>query len=230
MAVIEELHEHRFVYVWQAPVRLAHWVHVGAMAVLAVTGYYIGSPFLVATGDMSAHYIMGSIRLAHAIAATFLGLAFVLRAYWAIVGNPFSRLSGLLPLTRKRWRDFWRQLAYYLFLSTKRPEYVGHNPVAGVTYAMIYLVVLLQGLTGLALWAEFNPGGFWWRFFGWIYDWLGKNNTMRLVHHSLMWVFIAFFVLHLYLAVLNDLLEVAGINSSIVTGYKCMRNDEPEQA
>ncbi len=227
---VEELHEHRWVYVWEAPVRIAHWVHVAAMLVLVVSGFYIGSPFLIAGGDASASYLMGSMRFAHAIAATFLGLSLLLRVYWAIVGNPFSKLSGLLPLTGKRWRDFGQQAAYYLFLSTKRPEVVGHNPIAGVSYVLLYLVVFLQGLTGIALYAEAYPGGFWWTFFGWMFDVIGRNNTLRFVHHSLTWVFIVFFMVHLYLAVLNDLLEVGGINSSIVTGYKCIHEDDSEKA
>jgi cytochrome b subunit of formate dehydrogenase len=31
------------VYVYEAPVRLWHWVNAGAITVLAITGYFIGS-------------------------------------------------------------------------------------------------------------------------------------------------------------------------------------------
>ncbi|HDN79203.1 MAG TPA: Ni/Fe-hydrogenase, b-type cytochrome subunit [Chloroflexi bacterium] len=219
-------HEHKGVYVWELPVRVAHWTHVAAMIALAISGYYIGSPFVVAPGEAYNHYIMGAMRLIHAIAATLLGLSFVIRLYWAFVGNPYSHITGLLPLSRQRLRDFWRQLLYYLFLSNKRPEYLGHNPVAGFTYFFMYFLVFVQGLTGLALYSEYYPRGFWWTFFGWAFHWIARNNVLRLIHHSLMWVFIIFFLIHLYLAVLNDLIERSGIISSIVIGYKYPKKEE----
>jgi len=212
--------ERNHIYVWQAPVRLAHWVHVAAMLVLAVTGYYIGRPFIVAAGDVATQNVMATMRTMHAVAAMFLGVSWITRAYWAVVGNRYARLSGLLPLTRRRWRDFWRMAAYYIFLSSRRPEYLGHNPIAGLSYFLLYLLVFLEGITGLALYAEYFPGGLMYTLFGWVWALGANNNIVRMVHHLLMWVFLAFFLLHLYLAVLNDLIEGSGVNSSIITGYK----------
>lgn len=225
---VEQTQEHRRIYVWEAPVRLAHWVHVGAMLALAISGYYIGAPFLLLSGGPLSNYVMGAMRLVHAVAATFLGLSFVLRVYWAVVGNPFAHIKGLLPWNGQRFRCFWRQIKYYLFLSTRRPDYVGHNPVAGLTYIGLYILVALQGLTGLALYSEYYPRGFWSTFFGWAFHWIATNSVLRLVHHSLMWLFLIFFLVHLYLAVLNDVLEVGGINSSIVTGYKWHTGEDCE--
>lgn len=213
------------VYVWEAPVRVAHWIHVLSILALAVSGYYIGSPFLaVESGTPGEIYVMASMRLTHAIAGIFLGASFILRTYWAFVGNRYARLQGLLPFTGRRFRDFWRQLAYYLFLSNKRPRYVGHNPVAGVSYVIIYFLVFVQGLTGLALYSEYYPGGFWDTFFGWAFRWLATNNVLRLVHHSIMWAFAVFFLVHLYLAVLDDLRDKDGVTSSILSGYKAVEH------
>lgn len=224
----EQLQYPERVYVWEFPVRLSHWIHVGAMLALAISGYYIGAPFLSAPASTSG-YVMATMRLVHAVAGTFLGISFLVRIYWAIVGNPYAHLRGLLPINRQRWRCFWRQIKYYLFLSTRRPDYIGHNPVAGLTYIALYVLVFLQGLTGLALYAEYYPRGFWWTFFGWAFRWVAHNNVLRLIHHSLMWVFLVFFLVHLYLAVLNDLTEKSGINSSIVTGYKAHIGGECER-
>jgi Ni/Fe-hydrogenase 1 B-type cytochrome subunit len=110
--------------------------------------------------------------------------------------------------------------AYYIFLSSRRPEYLGHNPIAGLSYFLLYLLVFLEGITGLALYAEYFPGGLMYTLFGWVWALGANNNIVRMVHHLLMWVFLAFFLLHLYLAVLNDLIEGSGVNSSIITGYK----------
>ncbi len=212
------------IYVWEIPLRLAHWTIVLSMIVLAVTGFYIGAPFIPAPGEAYYNYIMGGMRFAHFVAAFFLAAAFILRVYWFIVGNEYSRFTGVFPATRDRIYGFWRQFLYYTFLSNKRPHYVGHNPIAGLSYVAIYFLIFLQGLTGLALYAETNPGGLWWTLFSWMFA-IAPNNVWRLVHHILMWIFIVFFAVHLYLGGLNDILERSGIISSIVTGYKIFEED-----
>ena len=53
------------VYVWEIPVRVAHWLIAGAIVVLAATGLYIGYPFATASGPE----LMGWARYLHAIAA-----------------------------------------------------------------------------------------------------------------------------------------------------------------
>jgi len=37
------------VYVWQWPIRIAHWIIVLSLTVLTVTGFYMHHPFLIAT-------------------------------------------------------------------------------------------------------------------------------------------------------------------------------------
>ena len=39
------------VYVWEWPVRLAHWLIVISLFFLSWTGLYIGSPFLISSGE-----------------------------------------------------------------------------------------------------------------------------------------------------------------------------------
>jgi len=213
--------DRQLIYVWEAPVRVAHWLTVVCMFVLAISGYYIGDPFIVtSTQDGAAHYIMGEMRFIHAVSAAVLGLSFITRLYWATVGNRYARFSGMLPLTKRRRRDFIQMTAYYMFLSMRRPEYFGHNPIAGLSYFAIFALVLLEGLTGLALYAEYFPGSFWWISFGWVRNLGLRSAELRLVHHGLMWLFVVFFLIHLYLAVFNDLVERSGVNSSIVTGFK----------
>jgi Ni,Fe-hydrogenase I cytochrome b subunit len=41
---------------------------------------------------------------------------------------------------------------------------------------------------------------------------------VRFVHHVLTWVFLIFIPIHVYLALRADLLERAGVVSSIITG------------
>ena len=43
-------------YVFEAPVRIWHWLTVLCMAVLMVTGYFIGKPLTSRSGDIAATF------------------------------------------------------------------------------------------------------------------------------------------------------------------------------
>ena len=209
----------RRVYVWEAPVRIFHWAHVASIAVLAFTGYYIGNPFITVPDETAQTYLMGWMRAIHFGAAFVFGLGFLVRVYWMFVGNQYASWRDWLPVSRDRWVFFGRQLKYYLFLAKERPHYMGHNPVAGLSYAAFGVMVLVQGLTGFALYAEPYADGFWRAAFGWLLTLFG-NQTLRWVHHALMWLFAAFFVVHLYMAILADVEERNAAITGIVSGVK----------
>jgi Ni/Fe-hydrogenase 1 B-type cytochrome subunit len=42
------------VYVYEAPVRLWHWINAASITVLALTGYFIGQPLPTMPGEASA--------------------------------------------------------------------------------------------------------------------------------------------------------------------------------
>ena len=88
------------VYVYEAPVRLWHWVNALAITVLAVTGYFIGQPLPTLSGEASDHYLMGYIRFTHFAAGYVLAIGLLGRAYWAVVGNHHARELFTLPITR----------------------------------------------------------------------------------------------------------------------------------
>lgn len=205
-------------YVWQPMVRWYHWINVLCMFLLAVTGYYIGTPFGNVLG-LPAPYVTGTVRFVHFVAAIVLALILILRLYWAFVGNRYAKWGGLLPLNKVRGRDVIQQAKYYLFLSSERPPYVGHNPVAGLSYIFLWVITIIQGITGLALYAEANPNGFWSFLLGWTFR-LASNQTMRFIHHFLLWIFVIFFLVHLYMAILGDVEEQDGLMTSIVSGFK----------
>ena len=57
------------IYVYEAPVRLWHWITAASIVVLVVTGYFIGSPPPSLSGEASNHFLMGWIRYLHFAAA-----------------------------------------------------------------------------------------------------------------------------------------------------------------
>ena len=63
------------VYVYEAPLRLWHWVNALCIVVLCVTGYLIGKPPPSVPGEASFNYLFGYIRLFHFGAGQILALA-----------------------------------------------------------------------------------------------------------------------------------------------------------
>jgi Ni/Fe-hydrogenase 1 B-type cytochrome subunit len=204
-------------YVWEVPVRLTHWVNVLAILVLSATGFYIGDPVL---GGSVA--LMAWTRGVHRIAAYAFVASLALRTYWAFAGNAWASWRELFPYLRADGR---RGLAgtflYYTFLRRQPPGSVGHNPLAGLAYSAVVALMLLQVLTGFALQ---SLGGAGWRTaaFGWVFS-LAGAQSVRLVHHVIMWLLLGFAVHHVYSSLLMDAEEKTGLVASIFSGYKFIR-------
>jgi hypothetical protein len=91
------LYERR--YVWQPVVRWYHWFNVVCMGVLAITGYYIGTPFVNVAGFPNP-YVTGIVRFTHFVTATILALILIVRLYWAFVGTATRGGGGSCRLAK----------------------------------------------------------------------------------------------------------------------------------
>jgi Ni/Fe-hydrogenase 1 B-type cytochrome subunit len=105
------------VYVWELPVRLAHWGIVAAVTVLTWTGLYMNHPFLIFPGPRS--WTMGTVRFIHELAGFELIGALIVRFYWFFAGNHWARWRQFLPLTRRRWNSLKAMVRYYSFQQRK---------------------------------------------------------------------------------------------------------------
>lgn len=209
------------VYVWEVPVRLTHWINVAAIIVLSFTGYYIGNPYIeISPREIYGPYFMGLMRFIHFAAAYIFVGSLVLRTYWAFAGNRWASWRALVPFFTAEGRGKMRHaLQYYLFLRREPPTVLGHNALSGFTYAWIVFLYFIQVITGFALYAQASPGGFWWKLTNWIFLFM-SNQHLRLTHHLVMWLLIAFVLHHVYSAFLVDAEEANGLMSSIFSGWK----------
>ena len=66
------------VYVYDAGIRIWHWVTAICIVVLSITGYFIGSPPPSLGGEAYEHFLFGWIRFTHFAAGMILGVAFLL--------------------------------------------------------------------------------------------------------------------------------------------------------
>lgn len=210
------------VYVWEIPVRLTHWVNVVSIVVLSFTGYYIGNPYVrVSPHEAYSRHFMGDMRFLHFVFAYVFVASLLLRTYWGFfAGNHWASWRALIPFVNSEGRGkLTHALKYYFFLRRDPPTGLGHNALAGFTYAFIVLFYFLQVLTGFALYAQADPGGLWWILTSWVFR-IIDIQSLRLLHHMIMWLLIAFAIHHVYSAFLVDVEEANGLMSSIFSGWK----------
>jgi Ni/Fe-hydrogenase b-type cytochrome subunit len=178
------------------------------------------------SGEASAHFLMGWVRFLHFAAAGLLIATAIVRFYWMFAGNEFERWRALFPVRRTDWVNLWKQVKFYLMIQPeKAPHYLGHNPLQQFSYTGMYVVALVQVITGFAMYGQSRPGGLWYTLFGWVVPLLGGIQIVHFVHHVLTWAFLIFVPIHIYLALRADLLERTGTISSIVSGGRFVRTD-----
>ncbi len=218
------------VYVYEAPVRLWHWVNALAIFVLAVTGYFIANPLPTMPGEASDHFLMGYMRFAHFAAAYIFTVGFLGRIYWAFVGNEHARELFHLPFYRLSfWKELIHEFRWYAFLEKEPKKYVGHNPMAHITMVVIITVGgIAMVLTGFALYAEQTGLGSWQdQLFGWLIPLVGQSQDVRLWHHWGMWVIVAFVIIHVYVAIREDIVSRQSLISTMISGWRMFKDDRP---
>lgn len=219
------------VYVYEAPVRLWHWTNAAAIVVLALTGFFIGRPLPTMSGEASSHFLMGYIRFTHFTAGYILAIGFLFRFYWSLVGNFHSKQLFRLPLLNPQWRkEVWFELRWYLFLEKRPKKYVGHNPLAQVAmFIFMTLGLTFMIVTGFALYAEGSLRGSWQdKLFGWLIPLVGQSYDVHTLHRLGMWFILTFVIIHIYVAIREDIMSRQSIVSTMISGDRTFKDDDPD--
>lgn len=177
------------------PARLMHWLHLISIVVLTYTGFYIHEPFGPGSMDLW--------RMVHFIFMFILILVAIVRVYWAFMGR-----GSAGPGSRTYVRDYHHfgperanrgktleTVKYYLFLRKSHPVGGKYNPLQKGTYMMWLLLIVLQAISGFALWVNTAA------FFAPLTYAIGGPDVMRFVHYIIMWLFIVTTLVHIYLSV-----------------------------
>jgi Ni/Fe-hydrogenase 1 B-type cytochrome subunit len=214
------------VYVWEWPVRFAHWLIAVTIVLNAVTGIYIGHPFLIVPGPANRHFVMGTARTIHLYFGILFALAVLFRIYWMFAGNRFAKWDKFLPVHRHRREGIRPTLKFYLFALRKPPGFVGHNPLAGSTYTLVFLLYFVMIATGLALYQPASPVRSPFHVFSFFVPLFGGLQGARWIHHAVMWLLLGFAVHHVYSAVLMSQVEANATLESIFSGYKFVPRED----
>lgn len=223
--------ERDVVYVYEAPVRLWHWTNAFAILVLGVTGYLIGAATSTMPGEASDNFLFGYIRFAHFAAGYVLAVGFLLRIYWAFVGNPHAKQIFFVPVWRKSWwEEVWHEVLWYAFIAKRPKKYVGHNPLAQLAMFFMYTVTTaFMIITGFALYAEGAGRESWQhKLFGWVFAIFPNSQDVHTWHHLGLWVIVTFAIIHIYAAIREDIMSRQSIVSSMISGEREFRDDRQD--
>ncbi|MBA54210.1 MAG: Ni/Fe-hydrogenase, b-type cytochrome subunit [Pseudomonadales bacterium] len=217
------------VYVYEAPVRIWHWVNALCITVLCVTGYFIGSPLPTMPGEASDHFLMGYIRFAHFAAGYVLAIGFLYRILWAFLGNHHARQLFVVPITNLNWwKGVMHEAKWYAFLTKEPHKYVGHNPLALLfMHVMLVWGTVFMIFTGFALYGEGTGMGSWqfeW-FSSWIIPLFGQSQDVHTWHHLIMWVIICFIIMHVYVAIREDIMSRQSMVSTMISGWRTFKDN-----
>lgn len=217
-------------YVFSPFLRIFHWLMVGSVIVLFFTGLYIGNPFFIGSQGLEptfawhARLSMEIIRLIHFSAAFVLISAFILRIYGFII----CKGDRLLPhfWEKEYYRNFLEVTRHYLFLQLDHKPYL-RNPLARASYVGVYVLLIIEAVTGFAMYFKINPNGLGAVLFGWINNLFGDEYVVHIVHHYVAWLIVLFAIVHVYMAFRADFMDGEGEVSSMVSGKKFLAH-QPE--
>lgn len=218
------------IYVFEAPVRIWHWVHTLSFAVLAITGYFIGQPMASESGEASDHFLMGDIRLIHFVAAYVFTVGFLVRIYWAMVGNQYAREVFVPHIwSLKWWGEMFYEIRFYLFVTREIRKTPGHNPLAQTAMFLFNtLGTLFMIFTGFALYSEGLGMDSWAdKLFGWVIPLFGSSETVHNWHNLVMWIMLVFVIIHIYMAIRADIISRQSSLSTIIGGWRMFKDDLP---
>lgn len=131
--------------VWDRTVRIFHWLNV--LCVLALIA--IGTVILNAKGLGVTNDGKIILKTIHVYVGYVFAVNLVWRIIWGFIGGRFARWKMALPFGSNYKAQF---KAYIEGAKNNKPVgFLGHNPIARLMIALLFLLMSLQAITGLVL-------------------------------------------------------------------------------
>jgi Ni/Fe-hydrogenase 1 B-type cytochrome subunit len=209
--------------VWDAPVRLMHWLNVAAVAVLFFTGFEImGSVGRSNVDEPAFGFAMAEMRNLHYFAAVLMTINGAMRGYWFLASWQYRHWFRFNLWDLDFWRECWWKLKEYATLSYVGHEAhtLGHNALASLAYLFALAAATGLLLTGFAMRGQIDPTGWIHAAFSWVIPLLGSEANVRALHRFSMWCLLAFIIHHVAIVFYLDILGERGLASSMIIGLK----------
>lgn len=205
-------------YVFSPFLRVFHWIMVIAILILFFTGIVIATPWQAFNLEpaLSLTY-MDLVRDIHFVVAFIFLASFILKIYGFII----NKGDRLFP-------HFWKGYFYsqtvevamhYMFLKYEHSSFL-RNPLARSSYAFLYVLVLVEFVTGFAMYYLANPASTLGYLSGLVVTACGGEMMVHYIHHYAAWVIILFAIGHFYMVIRSEFMEGESEVSSMFSGYK----------
>ena len=224
--------------VWDRTVRIFHWLNV--LCVLALIA--IGTVILNAKGLGIGSDGKVMLKTVHVYVGYVFAINLAWRIMWGFVGSRFSRWKMALPFGS----EYKSQLkAHIEGAKNKKPVgFLGHNPIARLMVALLFLLLSLQAITGLVL---AGTDVYMAPFGNSIKEWIATDSStvelvkpyskeginaetykeMRdvrkpfiMVHYYVFYIMLGAVLLHLLGVLVSEIRERNGLVSAMITGKK----------
>jgi cytochrome b len=182
----------RDVGVWDAPVRLVHWVQVALVATNVATGF---------TG--------GNLLRIHRLSGYTILTLVLFRLLWGFAGGRHARFAAFLRGPRAV-ATFLRDT-----IALRRPLHLGHNPLAGWMTLALLVALLVQASTGLFANDDIA-------FEGPLAALVSKDRSdaVTVVHKTNARVLLALVALHVAAVLLHLVVERRNLVTPMITGRR----------
>jgi Ni/Fe-hydrogenase 1 B-type cytochrome subunit len=187
MVLLQRIKDHDFLE------RGGHVVHILNTVLLLLSGMQIAYPSFAVFGTMD------HARLVHFVDMYLFLFIGVFHVYQFFATGKFLS-AGPLP---RNMKTFWGTLKYYLFIQRTEPPHGKYNPLQILTYFLLFVLSAIQVVLGFTL--------YWPVRLSFIVYAFGGLMTVRMLHLTVAWIFLAFVALHLYLILTQPLRKSASI-------------------
>jgi thiosulfate reductase cytochrome b subunit len=174
--------------------RIMHWTNAIAMVVMVMSGWKIYNDEVIFGFLHFPDSITLGVWAQHALQWHFMGMWFlVLNGFvylsFGIFSGRFRRM--LLPI---RLREIIQEMIAALTFRLKHTDLTHYNAVQKMLYLGVILIIILQVITGIAIWKPIQFSG--------LVSLFGGFQGARLAHFLGMTAIVLFVLVHVSLALL----------------------------
>ena len=207
-------------YIFSPFLRIFHWIMASQIVILFATGLLITKPMDVAAVEpVFSVTSMDLVRDIHFTSAFILCASLILRVYGFII----NKGDRLFP---RVWEGhFYEETVdvalHYMLLRPHHASFL-RNPLARGSYAMLYVLLLIEILTGFGMYFMTDPTSTGGMLFGWVNVLVGSEMMSHYIHHYVAWFIILFAIGHLYMVIRAEFMEGESEISSMFSGKKIL--------
>jgi Ni/Fe-hydrogenase 1 B-type cytochrome subunit len=179
-------------------IRICHWINMISITLLILTGFYIHAPL-----SFRLFSNMDTPRMLHFCMAYVLCAGVVLRLYYAFATGDWRNIIFDVKTDFKKLPSM---IKYYTFLAKEHPYYGKYNPGQKAMYTGVFVMAIIQIITGFIMYMPntfMGLGGL-----------LGGLIAVRVIHYVINWILVLCIVAHVYL----DISEGIPVLKSMFTG------------